>query len=52
MSRLSGTWSRFAASWDELCATMDAEAPGWREGKGCAERTYELMHKLIEEEQS
>lgn len=48
MSGVSPAWARIAASWDDLCATMDAEAPGWRESGGHAPQTYDMMKRVIE----
>lgn len=45
---ISPIWSRLAASWDALCATMDRESPQWRAGKGAAPETYRLMKTLLE----
>lgn len=43
LRNISPIWVRLVASWDELCRTMDAESPYWREGKGRAGQTYELL---------
>ena len=49
MRRVSPEWERLFDAWPELVATMDAEAPGWREPKarGRAPRTYDRMQRII-----
>lgn len=44
---ISPIWARLVAAWDELCATMDTEAPEWREGRGRATETFARMKALI-----
>lgn len=39
-------WNAIIKAWDALCATMDAEAPDWRNGKGRAEKTYAMMKSI------
>lgn len=46
MAEVSAGWAALVARWDELCATMDAESPNWREGRGSAPRTYALMQEI------
>lgn len=46
MASCSAAWERFVERWDELCALFDAECPDWRDGKGEAQQTYELMTRL------
>lgn len=46
MSDLSEVWARIVERWNELCATMDAECPKWRESGGTATKTYELMKAI------
>jgi hypothetical protein len=40
-------WSALVARWDEVCSTMDAEAPEWRTRRGTASKTYYLMKEII-----
>ncbi|TAN03146.1 MAG: hypothetical protein EPN36_14205 [Rhodanobacteraceae bacterium] len=47
---LSPVWARLVAAWDDLCATMDAEAPEWGEGRGSAPMTYAKMRAIIDAE--
>lgn len=46
MAEVSEEWTALVERWDELCATMDEEAPEWREGRGSAPETYALMRAL------
>jgi len=46
LASISPGWAALVAGWAELCATMDAEAPRWREGVGRTPRTYELLKQL------
>lgn len=46
MAGLSPVWEKLVASWDELCALMDSEAPHWRDGEGVAKETYARMKAL------
>jgi hypothetical protein len=48
MSDCSPTWARIVGAWVELCNLMDAEAPDWRQGKGAAPQTYELLKRCRE----
>jgi hypothetical protein len=48
MPNVSPTWARLVERWDELCATMDAEAPQWRDAGGRAPKTYAIMKQLLE----
>jgi hypothetical protein len=41
-------WSALVEHWEELCAVMDAELPGWRNGQGKAEKTYQFMRRIFE----
>jgi len=43
MAAVGPRWSALIPRWDELCATMDAEAPEWRDGVGDAPLTYRLI---------
>ncbi len=40
-------WTALVEHWGDLCATMDREAPDWRDGKGTATETYRLMQEII-----
>lgn len=40
---LSLVWNELINIWPELCATMDFEAPRWRDGKGKASETLAKM---------
>lgn len=46
VAALSPTWAGIVAAWDSLCATMDAEAPEWRSGKGTGKQTYAALRAL------
>lgn len=46
---ISKTWAALVGKWDVLCATMDEEAPDWRDGKGDAPNTYAMMTKIRDE---
>jgi hypothetical protein len=48
MGELSPVRRRLVDAWDELCATMDAEMPAWREDQGSARKTYDRMRELID----
>jgi hypothetical protein len=48
MATCSGPWAQLVAHWQELCDTMDAEAPRWRDGDGAAPKTYKRMKDLID----
>jgi hypothetical protein len=48
MADCSPTWARIIAVWVELCNTMDAEAPHWRQGTGSAPETYALLKRCRE----
>ena len=39
-------WAALVEHWGALCATMDEEAPEWRDGKGTAPETYGLMQEI------
>lgn len=50
MAEVSPVWAALVAGWDILCATMDAESPNWRAGRGgSAPKTYAMMKKIIKE---
>lgn len=49
-SSLSPVWARLVDAWDDLCATMDVEAPEWGEGRGSAPMTYAKMRTIIDGE--
>lgn len=49
MAEVSPVWAALVAGWDSLCATMDAECPNWRSGRGSALKTYKMMQKIIKE---
>lgn len=42
MRDVSPVWDALVEHWDDLCATMDKEAPYWREGKIKAPETYKI----------
>lgn len=46
MAEVSEEWAALVDRWDELCATMDREAPEWRDGRGSAPETYAIMRAL------
>lgn len=44
----SDVWTRLADAWPALVASLSAEVPEWRGGKGAnAPKTYELMQQVI-----
>ena len=50
MRDVSPIWARFVNSWAELCATLDAEIPDWRDRKSAkrsATRTFERIQQII-----
>ena len=47
MAEVSKPWAALVARWDELCATMDAEAPNWWVRGGSAPKTYALMRDIL-----
>lgn len=49
MAEVSTAWANLAAGWDEICATMDAESPDWRnpDRGSSAPKTYELIQRAI-----
>lgn len=48
MAEVSPQWATLVEQWDTICATMDAEAPNWRDGKGqIAPKTYDLIKSAI-----
>jgi hypothetical protein len=49
MRDVSPTWAALVDRWDELCATMDREAPEWRSGIGSAPETYRIMKEIREQ---
>lgn len=51
MEKVSKEWAFLVANWDELCKTMDEEAPDWRNGKGSAPKTYGMMKNLLRKAQ-
>jgi predicted nucleic acid-binding protein len=46
MAEVSDVWAKLVENWAELCATMDTESPEWRDCKGVASATYEMMKQL------
>ncbi len=48
MSTLSPQWAALVSKWDQLCLTMDKEAPNWGDGTGSAPITYAMMRALID----
>lgn len=51
MKKVSKEWGFLVSDWDELCKTMDEEAPDWRNGKGSAPKTYGMMKDLLRKAQ-
>lgn len=49
MRDVSPQWAALVDHWDELCATMDEEAPEWRKWQGAAANTYRRMNELLKE---
>ena len=46
MREVSPVWAALVDSWSDLCETMDAECPQWRDGRGVARETYAKMAAL------
>jgi hypothetical protein len=46
MRAVSPHWAALVGAWGDLCATMDAECPQWRDGHGVARETYSKMVAL------
>lgn len=49
MASCSPEWEALVVHWDDLCLTMDREAPNWRNAEGRAAETYKMMKDLLEE---
>ncbi|MDA8376104.1 MAG: hypothetical protein M0Z50_03320 [Planctomycetia bacterium] len=50
MGTMAGpVWAGLVENWECLWATMDREAPAWREGVGMAKETYRIMNEIIAE---
>lgn len=47
MEHFGPIWEAFVEHWDALCATMDEEAPEWREDKGSAPKTGKMMDDIV-----
>ena len=49
MAEASEPWRGLLNNWDAICATMDEEAPGWRDCSNghAAPKTYELIKRAI-----
>lgn len=50
MATVSPEWERLVEAWAQICAAMDEEAPGWREGNypaGSAPRAGALLRAAI-----
>lgn len=47
MSSVSREWAVLVVKWDEICRTMDAESPEWRDGKGSAPKAYAIMQECL-----
>ena len=47
MSGVSREWTALISKWDEICRTMDEEAPGWRDGKGSSPNTNALIRECL-----
>lgn len=43
---ISPAWDRIVSQWGALCTLMDSEVPRWREGKGDAPKTYDLLREI------
>lgn len=48
MRSVSPIWNALVDHWEALCATMDQEAPNWRDGHGSSPETYRMMNDLID----
>lgn len=49
MASLSREWAQLVKQWDCLCATLDAEAPNWRNGQGSGRLTSSLLREILDE---
>ena len=48
MREVSPQWANLVDQWETICATMDEEAPDWRDGRGqIARKTYDLIKAAI-----
>lgn len=47
MEHCGPIWESLVEHWDNLCATMDEEAPEWRNGKGIAPKTGKMMNDIV-----
>lgn len=48
MRSVSPIWNALVDHWEALCATMDQEAPNWRDGHGSSPETYRMMNDLTD----
>lgn len=49
MREVSKEWLELVRQWDNICQTMDEEAPKWRDGEGSyCPKTYELIKRAID----
>lgn len=46
---LSAEWEALISSWNDICATMDAESPDWRDGRGEAPKTAAKMDEIYKQ---
>lgn len=47
MRSVSPEWNALIDSWEELCDTLDTEAPDFRHGEGRATKTYARMKEIF-----
>jgi len=49
MAKVSPAWAGLVEAWDDICATMDAECPDWRNPRrgSSAPKTYQLIKQAI-----
>lgn len=45
MRDVSKEWAGLIDQWEVICSSMDDESPKWRDARGSAPKTYELMRK-------
>lgn len=47
MATVGKGWAAIIAIWNDLCRTMDEESPYWRDMRGKAPKTYEMMSMAL-----
>lgn len=49
MASASPQWSLLVERWDEICSTMDAESPEWRDARGRSAMTNAMLRQIREQ---